>query len=123
MEAERSEREDLLAALHARQALGESSYDRELVCRLLDRVEHAVDLRVRQELTDQKDERTRAPDRRSLVLALGSIALGTPGTVAIGAIADAPHHPSAGVIVAITAQWVAIAVINLVYALRPPRRS
>ena len=125
VEGGRSEREDLLAALHARQVLGEPAYDRELVGRLLDRVEQAVDVRIRRELSEQHGERTTTRDRRSLVLALGSIALGTPGTLAIGVTTDAPHHPGAGIIVAVAVEWVAIAAINLVYALRrrtDPRR-
>ena len=100
------ERKDVEAALEARRELGKE-YEPEIVDALVEKIEKRLDERLR-------ERREPAPRQHydELRLALGSIGLG------IGATAVANGMGSAGILVAIVA-WIAIAIVNVAYALRP----
>ena len=100
------ERKDVEAALEARRELGKD-YEPEIVDALVDKIEKRLDERLR-----QRGEPAPRHHYYEMRLALGSIALG------IGATAVANGMGSAGIVVAIAA-WLAIAVVNVAYALRP----
>ncbi len=99
-------REELTSALEARRELG-PELEPHLVDGFLERVGTAIDRRVDARLEERTERQ--APGPIHLGLPLGSIALGIPVTGAAGSTVGL-----AGVIVA----WIAIALINVAYALR-----
>jgi len=103
-------RDDLAAAVDARQELGRDS-EREVVDAFLDRVEAAIDARVDERLARRAPQPPeRAPSRPSVALALGSMGIGIAVTGAASGLDD-------GEPVAIIA-WLVIAAINIAHALR-----
>jgi hypothetical protein len=100
------ERKDVEAALAARRELG-AEYEPEIVDQLVEKIERRLDERA-------AGRRSQAAPRHhyyDMRVVLGSIGLG------IGATAVSNGMGSAGIAVAIVA-WIAIAVVNIVYALR-----
>ena len=98
------DRQDVETALEARRELG-PEYDAEVIDAFLEKVDRRIDERLEERLPA---ERRPIP----LMLPLGSLGIGIGATGAAAGLGS----PS-GVIVAIIA-WVAIAVVNLAYALR-----
>jgi hypothetical protein len=94
-------RDEVEAALQARQELGRA-YEPELVDNLVEKIEQRLDARTR----ERRPAHPHSPDTR---LILGSIALG------VGATAIATGNDAAWLAVIV---WIAIAVVNLAYALR-----
>ncbi len=92
------EREDVQAAIEARRELGE-----ELEPHVIDSFIERIEKRI--------DDRQQAPHRSVTPLALGSLGAG------VGATAVATGMGTGGIIVAIIA-WIAIAIVNVAYALR-----
>ena len=104
-------RDDLTAAVRARDELGRES-EREVVDAFLDRVGAAIDARVDERLAQRSERRReRAPSRGTVPLALGSLGIGIAVTGAASGLSD-------GEPVAIVA-WLVIAAINIAHALRP----
>jgi hypothetical protein len=101
------ERSDVEAALEARRELGEA-YEPQIVDALVDKIEQRLDERAR-------DRPAPAPRHHfyELRLALGSMGLG----IGVTAVANSDAHGVGGILISIVA-WIAIAVINVVYALR-----
>jgi hypothetical protein len=99
-------RHELEATLAARQEVG-AGLEPQLVERFVDRIEKEIDRRVDARLAQRQMPRDHIDPR----VPLGSIALG------IGATAVANGMGAAGIVVAIVA-WLAIAAVNVVYALR-----
>jgi hypothetical protein len=99
------DRRELETAFEARRELG-PEYEPQVIDSFVDRIERRLDERLR--------ART-PPERRPipLLLPLGSLGIGIGATGA----AVGPTHSGGGILVAIIA-WVAIAVVNLAYALR-----
>jgi hypothetical protein len=98
------ERKDVEAALQARRELG-AEYEPQIVDSLVEKIEKRL------------DERLQAPAPRhqayELRLALGSMALG----IGVTAVANSDAHGVGGILISIVA-WIAIAVINIIYAVR-----
>lgn len=94
---------ELKATVEARRELG-PEHDEQLIAGFLERMEKTLGERGRS-----------APSHRGLDLRLplGSMALG----VAVTAVANSDAHGAGGVIISIVA-WIAIALINIVYARR-----
>jgi hypothetical protein len=101
-------RDDVAAALAARRELGEES-DPAVIDAFLDRAGAAIDARVDERLAARTERRAPGPPRGMVPLALGSMGIGIAVTGASSGL------DSGGALVAIVA-WVAIAVINIVYA-------
>lgn len=101
------ERSDVEAALEARRELGEA-YEPQIVDALVDKIEQRLDERAR-------DRPAPAPRHHDyeMRLALGSMGLG----IGVTAVANSNAHGLGGILISIVA-WIAIAVINVVYALR-----
>ena len=100
------DRRDVETALEARRELG-PEYERHVIDSFVDRIERRVEERLRD----------KSPvDRRSrpipLMLPLGSLGIGIGAT---GAALGPTNGGAGGIIVAIVA-WLAIAIVNLVYA-------
>ena len=98
------ERKDVEAALSARHELG-AQYEPEIVDNLVDKIEKRLDER----LAEGKVPAQQRPHSYDIRVPLGSIALGVGAT----AIITGNHVAWLAVIV-----WLAIAVVNLAYALR-----
>jgi hypothetical protein len=100
------DRKDVEAALEARRELG-VAYEPDIVDALVEKIEKRLDERL-------GERRQPAPQLQyfSMRLALGSIALGIGATAVANGMGVA-----AGIVVAIVA-WIAIAIINVAYALR-----
>jgi len=99
------DRRDVESALEARRELG-PEYDHHVVDSLVRQIEQRLDERLRER---QPREHRPIP----VLLPLGSLGLGIGATGA----ALGPTHGGSGIAVAIIA-WVAIAVVNVAYALR-----
>jgi hypothetical protein len=101
------ERSDVEAALEARRELGQA-YEPQIVDALVDKIEQRLDERAR-------DRPAPAPRHHfyETRLALGSMGLG----IGVTAVANSDAHGVGGILISIVA-WIAIAVINVVYALR-----
>jgi hypothetical protein len=101
------ERRDVEAALEARRELGKE-YEPAIVEALVDKIEQRLDERLRER---------RLPAPRSHYhetrLALGSMGIG----IGVTAVANSDAHGVGGVVISIIA-WIAIAIVNVVYALR-----
>jgi hypothetical protein len=101
------ERKDVEAALEARRELGKE-YEPDIVEAMVEKIEHRLDERLR-------ERRQPAPRHQyyETRLALGSMALGVGAT----AVANSNAHGVGGIVISIIA-WIAIAVVNVAYALR-----
>jgi len=99
------ERKDVEAALQARHELG-PEYDDQIVDALAEKIEKRLDERMQAKAPGR-------PQHLDLRLPLGSMALG----VGVTAVATSNAHGAGGVIIAIVA-WIAIGVVNIVYAAR-----
>lgn len=96
-----AERRDVHAAVEARRELG-PAYEDEIVDSLLTKIDRKLE-----------ERRPRPPARLDLRLPLGSIALGVAAT----AVATSDAGGVGGAVIAVIA-WIAIALVNLGYALR-----
>jgi len=96
-------RDEVAAALEARRELG-PGYEDEVVDALVEKIERRLDERLR-----ERPPSRHAPHPSVTPLALGSIGMGIP----ITAIAVGNDYPWVAVIA-----WIAIALVNLGYALR-----
>jgi hypothetical protein len=101
------DRRDVESALEARRELG-PDYERHVVDSLVRQIEQRLDERLRER---RPRERERHPI--PILLPLGSLGIGIGATGA----ALGPTHGGSGVVVAIIA-WIAIAIVNVAYALR-----
>ena len=101
------ERKDVEAALEARRELGKE-YEPEIVDALVEKIEKRLDERL-------GERRLPAPRHHSyeLRLALGSMGLG----IGVTAVANSTAPGVGGVLISIIA-WIAIAAVNVAYALR-----
>ena len=99
------ERNDVEAALQARHELG-PEYDDQIVDALAEKIEKRLDERMQAKPPAR-------PQHLDLRLPLGSMAIG----IAVTAVATSNAHGAGGVIIAIIA-WIAIAIVNVAYALR-----
>ena len=97
------ERKDVEAALEARRELG-PEYEAQIVDSLVEKIEKRLD-----------ERRPPAPRHSSydLRLPLGSMGLG----IGVTAVANSNAHGIGGILISIVA-WIAIAVINIIYAVR-----
>ena len=100
------DRGELETALEARRELGRE-YDPQIVDAFVERIERRLDERLRER---RPAERKPIP----LILPLGSLGIGIGAT---GAALGPTNGGAGGILVAIIA-WIAIAVVNLAYALR-----
>lgn len=132
----RIEREGLMAALHARTALGDQ-YDREVIDSFLDRVERAIDARLESAIEarldrnlDQRLDSQLALSRRDksgIIFGLWSICVGVAVTWSAVLLADGVFggFVLAGVQlgrVVFLLGWAGIATINVAYYFRRRRR-
>ena len=101
------ERKDVEAALEARRELG-ADYEPQIVDALVDKIEKRLDERLR-------ERRAPAPRHHfyEVRLALGSMGIG----IGVTAVANSNAPGAGGVIISIIA-WIAIAIVNVAYALR-----
>jgi hypothetical protein len=99
------ERKDVETALEARRELG-PDYDRQVIDAFVDRIERRVDERL-------AEMKPKGPRPIPLLLPLGSMGIGIGATGA----ALGPTSGGGGVFVAVIA-WLAIAIVNVAYALR-----
>src|SRR6266852_3797777 len=101
------ERKDIEAALEARRELGQE-YEPQIVDSLAEKIERRLEERLR-------ERRAPAPRHHyfEMRLALGSIGLGIGAT----AVATSNAQGAGGIVIASIA-WIAIAVVNIVYAVR-----
>lgn len=97
--------EELRAAIEARKELG-PDYEPQVVDSFLERIEKRLEAR-------QDSHLQIHPHPSVTPIALGSIALGIP----ITAVALSNAQGAGGIVVAIIA-WIAIAIVNVAYALR-----
>jgi hypothetical protein len=102
-----AEREDVHAALEARRELG-PEYEPQIIDAFLEKIEHRLG-----ERRGLPGHVHKPPEPPGLVLPLSSIGLGIPITAV--ALSNAPG--GGGVVVAIIA-WIAIAIVNVAYAMR-----
>ena len=100
------DRGELETALEGRRELGRE-YDPQIVDAFVERIERRLDERLRER---RPAERKPIP----LILPLGSLGIGIGAT---GAALGPTNGGAGGILVAIIA-WIAIAVVNLAYALR-----
>ena len=100
------DREELHGALEARRELG-AEYEPEVVDSFVERIERRLDERT-------KERRPVEQKAIPLLLPLGSLGLGIGAT---GAALGPTNGGAGGIIVAIIA-WIAIAIVNVAYALR-----
>jgi acetyl-CoA acetyltransferase len=105
--------DDIRAAAEVHAELGPDYRDAVLES-FLDRVNSEIDARVDQRLAAA--QQPQAQRQRSFALAIASMSLGVPVTAIIGALANAGQATEVAVV------WIAIAVINVAYAIgfRPP---
>jgi hypothetical protein len=101
------ERKDVETAVEARRELG-PEYERQVIDSFVDRIEARVEDRL------AKHGRPTEPRPVPLLLPLGSIGLGIGAT---GAALGPTNGGAGGIFVAVIA-WIAIAIVNLAYALR-----
>ena len=101
------ERKDVEAALGARRELGKE-YEPDIVEAMVEKIERRLDERLR-------ERRQPAPRHHyyEMRLALGSMGLG----IGVTAVANSDAHGVGGILISIIA-WIAIAVVNVAYALR-----
>jgi len=99
------DRQDLESALEARRELG-PEYDPHVIDSLLDKIDARIDARLKEH---------EPPPRRPipLILPLGSLGIGIGAT---GAALGPTNGGAGGIFVAVVA-WIAIAIVNLAYAL------
>jgi hypothetical protein len=97
------ERGDVEAALEARKELGDE-YDEQIVDALVAKIERKL---------DERRVQPPRPAHVDLRLPLASMGIG----IAVTAVANSNAHGAGGIAITIVA-WIAIAVINLAYALR-----
>ena len=102
----RIDRAELEGALEARRELG-PTYERDVVDSFVDKIERRIDDRLR---SREPAERHPVP----LLLPLGSLGIGIGAT---GAALGPTNGSAGGIFVAVIA-WLAIAIVNLAYALR-----
>ena len=100
------DRRDVETALEARRELG-PEYERHVIDSFVDRIEQRLDDRLQ---ARQPTERRPIP----LLLPLGSLGIGVAAT---GSALGPTNGSAGGIVVAIIA-WIAIALVNLAYALR-----
>jgi hypothetical protein len=100
------EREDVQSAIEARRELGEE-LEPQVIDSFLERIEKRIDERVR-------NTRPAKPKPIPLILPLGSLGIGIGAT---GAALGPTDGSAGGIVVAIVA-WLAIAIVNIAYALR-----
>jgi hypothetical protein len=103
------DRRDVETALEARRELG-PEYERHVIDSFVDRIERRVDERLRETNRPAAD----GPRPIPLLLPLGSLGLGIGAT---GAALGPTNGGAGGIAVAIIA-WLAIALVNVAYALR-----
>jgi hypothetical protein len=101
------ERKDVETALEARRELG-PDYERQVIDTLVDRIEQRVEERL-----NARTSVDRRPRPIPLILPLGSLGIGIGVT---GAALGPTNGGAGGVLVAIVA-WIAIAIVNLAYAM------
>ena len=106
MPERRVDAQELETTLEARRELG-SAYEPEVIDAFVDRIERRIDERI---------GARRAPERKPvpLLLPLGSLGIGIGAT---GSALGPTNGSAGGILVAIIA-WLAIAIVNLAYALR-----
>jgi hypothetical protein len=98
------ERGDVEAALEARKELG-PGYDEQIVDALVAKIERKLD--------ERRLQPSPAPAHVDLRLPLASMGIG----IAVTAVANSNAHGAGGIAITIVA-WIAIAAINVAYALR-----
>jgi hypothetical protein len=103
------DRRDVETALEARRELG-PEYERHVIDSFVDRIERRVDERLR----EAKPAADHRPRPIPLILPLGSLGIGIGAT---GAALGPTNGGAGGILVAIIA-WLAIALVNVAYALR-----
>ena len=101
------ERKDVEAALEARRELGKE-YEPDIVDAMVEKIERRLDER----LGERRQPAVRSHYHETR-LALGSMGIG----IGVTAVANSNAHGVGGVVISIIA-WIAIAVINVAYALR-----
>lgn len=106
--AERVERRDVEAALEARRELG-PAYDDQIVDNLVAKIEGKLD--------ERRPRLPARPHRYDLRLPLGSIGLGI-GVTAVALNGGGPGNDGAGRVIVTIIAWIAIAIVNVAYALR-----
>jgi hypothetical protein len=101
------ERKEVEAALAARHELGRE-YEPEIVDAMVEKIEKRLEERLR-------ERRQPAPRQHyhETRLALGSMGIG----IGVTAVANSNAHGVGGVVISIIA-WIAIAIVNVAYALR-----
>jgi hypothetical protein len=102
------DRRDVETALEARRELG-PEYERHVIDSFVDRIEQRVDDRLQ-----TKSPSEHGPRPIPLLLPLGSLGIGIGAT---GAALGPTNGGAGGIAVAIIA-WIAIALVNVAYALR-----
>jgi hypothetical protein len=102
------DRRDVETALEARRELG-PEYERHVIDSFVDRIEQRVDDRLR-----ERRPAHHGPRPVPILLPLGSMGIGIGVT---GAALGPTNGGAGGIIVAVIA-WVAIALVNIAYALR-----
>ena len=100
-----AEREDVQAALEARHELG-PEYEPQIIESFLEKIERRLD-----EHRHRPARQDQPPQPPGIVVPLGTVGMGIATTGAASSI-----HPG-GFVVAIIA-WIAIAIVNVAYALR-----
>jgi CHASE3 domain sensor protein len=107
--------DEIRAAAEVHSELG-PDYKDAVVESFLDRVNKEIDTRVDQRLAAAQQPALPAQQKRTFALAIVSIALGIPLTAIIGALGNGSQATE------LVFVWVAIAVINVAYAIgyRPP---
>jgi hypothetical protein len=103
------DRRDVETALEARRELG-PEYERHVIDSFVDRIEQRVDDRLR----EKRPSREHGPRPIPILLPLGSMGIGIGVT---GAALGPTNGGAGGIIVAVIA-WIAIALVNIAYALR-----
>jgi hypothetical protein len=103
------DRRDVETALEARRELG-PEYERHVIDSFVDRIEQRVDDRLR----EKRPSREQGPRPIPILLPLGSMGIGIGVT---GAALGPTNGGAGGIIVAVIA-WLAIALVNIAYALR-----
>lgn len=98
-------REEVQAALAARQELGERM-EPEIIDAFLDRIERAIDTRVEARLRGRQESRPQGTDVGGVWLALGSFGLGIPLTAIAANMAG---------LLGLIVVWAGIAAVNLAY--------
>jgi hypothetical protein len=107
-EGERLERQDVEAFLETRRELG-PTYEREIVDAFADRIQRAVEARVRSDSLDLRRDRDEERGDRQRQLALGIVSLGVSVPITIP-LALTDHLP------ALVVSWAGIVAVNFAHA-------